>query len=107
MTESTRRVMAAIRAVPAGKVSSYRDIALAAGMPNGARQVVRVLHSLGGPEKLPWHRIVKADGAIALREGNGRELQTALLCAEGVEVSDAGRVDMARYGNCEGSGMKD
>jgi methylated-DNA-protein-cysteine methyltransferase-like protein len=47
---------------------------------------------------LAWHRIIKADGSIALGEGKGRELQIALLRAEGVEVSDAGRVDMARYG---------
>jgi methylated-DNA-protein-cysteine methyltransferase-like protein len=92
-SESTLRILAAIRAVPAGRVSSYRDIGFAAGLPNGARQVARILHSLGGTEKLPWHRIVKADGRIALREGNGRELQIALLRAEGVRVSTAGVVD--------------
>ncbi|MDR3341408.1 MAG: MGMT family protein, partial [Treponema sp.] len=98
MTESSRRIIAAIRAVPPGKVSSYRDIALAAGIRNGARQVVRILHSLSGPKSLSWHRIIKADGSIALGEGQGRELQISLLRAEGVEVSDAGRVDMARSG---------
>jgi methylated-DNA-protein-cysteine methyltransferase-like protein len=98
MIESSRRIIAAIRAIPPGRVSSYRDIALAAGMPNGARQVARILHSLGESQKLPWHRIIKADGRIALPEGGGRELQTALLRQEGVEVADNGQVDMARYG---------
>jgi methylated-DNA-protein-cysteine methyltransferase-like protein len=97
MTESSRRIVAAIRAVPAGKVSSYRDIALAAGMPNGARQVVRILHSLSQREKLAWHRIIKADGSIALGEGRGRELQISLLRGEGVKVSATGRVDMVRF----------
>jgi methylated-DNA-protein-cysteine methyltransferase-like protein len=60
--------------------------------------VVRTLHTLSGREKRAWHRIVKADGGIALGEGKGRELQISLLRAEGVEVSDAGRVDMARHG---------
>ena len=46
MTESTMRIIQAIKAIPRGKVSSYRDIALAAGLPNGARQTVRVLHTL-------------------------------------------------------------
>ncbi|GHT79848.1 methylated-DNA--protein-cysteine methyltransferase [Spirochaetia bacterium] len=98
MIESTRRIVEAIRAVPPGKVSSYRDIALTAGLFNGARQVARVLHSMSRTENLPWHRIIKADGHIALPAGNGRELQIALLRAEGVEVSDAGQVDLARYG---------
>jgi methylated-DNA-protein-cysteine methyltransferase-like protein len=93
LSESTLRILAAIRAVPAGRVSSYRDIGYAAGLPNGARQVARILHSMGETQKLPWHRIVKADGRIALREGNGRELQIELLRAEGVMVSNAGAVD--------------
>jgi methylated-DNA-protein-cysteine methyltransferase-like protein len=97
MLESTRLIIKAIRAVPAGRVSSYRDIACAAGMPRGARQVARILHSLGEKEKLPWHRIVRAGGGIALPPGGGKELQIALLRAEGVQVSDAGRVDMGKW----------
>jgi methylated-DNA-protein-cysteine methyltransferase-like protein len=93
--ESTLRILAAIRAVPAGRVSCYRDIGFAAGLPNGARQVARILHALGESEKLPWHRIVRADGRIALGEGNGKELQIELLRREGVRVSKAGMVDSA------------
>jgi methylated-DNA-protein-cysteine methyltransferase-like protein len=95
LCESTLRILAAIRAVPKGRVSSYRDIALAAGLPNGARQVARILHSMTEREKLPWHRIIKADGHIALGEGNGRELQISLLRREGVKVSKTGVVDRA------------
>jgi methylated-DNA-protein-cysteine methyltransferase-like protein len=92
MTRSTLLIIDAIKAVPKGKVSSYRDIALQAGLRNGARQVVRVLHSMTRSQALPWHRIIRADGYIALPEGNGRELQIALLRSEGVKVSDAGKV---------------
>jgi methylated-DNA-protein-cysteine methyltransferase-like protein len=104
MTEGTRRIVEAIRAVPRGKVSCYRDIALAAGFPNGARQVVRVLHALSDKEKLPWHRIIRADGFIALPPGEGGLLQVRLLRAEGVRVSGDGpdspgfRVDLKKYG---------
>ena len=98
MTESTLRIIEAIKAIPPGKVSSYRDIALAAGLPNGARQTVRVLHSLSEKYSLPWHRVIRSDGSIALEQGAGRELQTELLRSEGVEVSEDGRVDMKRYG---------
>jgi methylated-DNA-protein-cysteine methyltransferase-like protein len=98
MLESTARIIQIIRGIPPGKVSSYRDIARAAGLFNGARQVVRALHSMSRTQDLPWHRVIRADGRIALPAGGGRELQIALLRAEGVAVSDAGRVDMARFG---------
>jgi methylated-DNA-protein-cysteine methyltransferase-like protein len=93
MTESTLRIIAALKAVPPGRVSSYRDIALAAGLPNGARQVVRILHAMSRSYSLPWHRIIRASGRIALPAGAGKEEQIALLRAEGVKVSDAGTVE--------------
>ena len=89
--------MQAIKAIPKGKVSSYRDIALAAGLPNGARQTVRVLHTLSEKHDLPWYRVVRVSGSIALPEGEGRDLQIALLRSEGVEVSSNGRIDMSRF----------
>jgi methylated-DNA-protein-cysteine methyltransferase-like protein len=98
MTESTTRIIQAIKSIPRGKVSSYRDVALAAGLPNGARQTVRVLHSLSEKFDLPWHRVIRSSGSIALPSGEGRELQIGLLRAEGVKVSPDGRVDMERFG---------
>jgi methylated-DNA-protein-cysteine methyltransferase-like protein len=98
MTESTLCLIQVIQAIPKGKVSSYRDAALAAGLPNGARQTVRVLHSLSEKFDLPWHRIIRSNGTIALKEGEGRELQISLLRSEGVDVSEDGRVDMGRFG---------
>ena len=89
--------MEQILAVPKGRVSCYRDIALKAGLPNGARQTVRVLHSLAEKHNLPWHRIIRADGRIGLKTGEGKELQINLLLAEGVEVSPTGRVNMEKF----------
>jgi methylated-DNA-protein-cysteine methyltransferase-like protein len=94
MTASTERIIAAILAVPRGKVSCYRDIALAAGLPaNAARQVVRVLYSMSEKFALPWYRIVRADGYIALESCQGGNTQAKLLRAEGVKVSKEGRVE--------------
>jgi len=99
MKDSTLRLVEAIKAIPRGKVTSYRDAALAAGIPNGARQTVRVLHSLSEKYDLPWHRVIRSNGTIALGEGEGRELQTELLRAEGVVVSSDGKIDMNRFGS--------
>ena len=98
MTENTKKIIEQILAVPKGKVSCYRDIAMRAGFPNGARQTVRVLHSMSEKLDLPWHRIIRSNGSIALGEGEGRELQINLLRSEGVEVSSLGQVDMERFG---------
>ena len=97
MTLSTIRIIEVIKAIPKGKVSSYKDVALAAGLPNGARQTVRVLHSLSEKYDLPWHRVIRSNGTIALREGEGRELQIELLRSEGVVVSADGRVNALAF----------
>jgi methylated-DNA-protein-cysteine methyltransferase related protein len=96
--ESTLRIRDILARIPPGKVVSYGAAAAFAGLPNGARQVVRVLHSSAEKENLPWHRLIRKDGSIALPAGSGRELQKALLEEEGVEVSKDGKVDMERFG---------
>jgi methylated-DNA-protein-cysteine methyltransferase related protein len=74
------RIVAAIRKVPRGHVSTYGAIAKAAGFPGAARQVVRALHQSAG---LPWHRIVGAGGEIKLRGESAFE-QRFRLESEGV-----------------------
>lgn len=94
----TERACRVLRAIPRGRVASYGQVAALAGMPSGARQVVRILHSSSASARLPWHRVLRADGTIALGAGAGFEEQRARLAAEGVEVSPGGRVDLARFG---------
>jgi methylated-DNA-protein-cysteine methyltransferase related protein len=85
------RILAAIRAVPAGQVSSYGEIARRAGLPRRARLVARVLANNDDPD-LPWHRILRADGRIAFAPGSrGYREQSARLKREGVKL-DKGRV---------------
>jgi methylated-DNA-protein-cysteine methyltransferase-like protein len=59
---------------------------------------VRVLHSSAEKEGLPWYRLLRKDGSIALPRGEGFELQRALLKKEGVAVSVEGKVDLGRFG---------
>ena len=97
MTDTTRKIIEQILAVPRGKVSCYRDIALKAGIQNGARQTVRVLHTMSKKHNLPWHRIVRCDGNIAL-DSEGKCLQITLLRKDGVRVSPQGKVNMNLFG---------
>ena len=89
--DSARRIHAAIRAVPAGEVAGYGEIARRAGLPGRARLVARLLSTNPDPD-LPWHRVLRSDGRIAFPDGSdGFREQAARLRAEGVEVVD-GRV---------------
>ena len=76
-------IRVAIMAVPRGKVSTYGAIGQAAGLPRGARLVVRVLRQSHG---LPWHRIVAAGGRIATPGEHALD-QRFRLEMEGVKFS--------------------
>ena len=81
-----------IARVPYGRVSTYGDIARAAGYPGRARQAGYALRHLPDDVVLPWHRIVGAGGRIAFPKGSRHHReQVRLLKSEAVAVTD-GRV---------------
>lgn len=89
--EARQRILAAVRAIPAGEVAGYGEVARRAGLPGRARLVARIL-SGGEVPGLPWHRVLRSDGRIAFPEGSeGFDEQVQRLRAEGVQV-EAGRV---------------
>ncbi len=86
-----QRILAAVRAIPAGEVAGYGEVARRAGLPGRARLVARIL-SAGDEPGLPWHRVLRSDGRIAFPAGSeGYDEQVQRLRAEGVRV-EAGRV---------------
>jgi methylated-DNA-protein-cysteine methyltransferase related protein len=86
------RIEATIRRIPKGKVSTYGGVARAAGFPNAARLVARVLHRSYG---LPWQRVLGAGGEIKLRGDHAIE-QRLRLEAEGVRFRGR-KVDMKAH----------
>lgn len=85
------RILAAIRAIPAGEVAGYGEVARRAGLPGRARLVARLLGQ-NEDARLPWHRVLRSDGRIAFPEGSrGYREQSQRLRAEGVKV-ERGRV---------------
>lgn len=96
-TGSFRRVWNVVEAIPAGCVASYGQVAELAGLNGGARRVGGALAKAPDRGSLPWHRILRADGKIALPAGStGRQEQIRRLEHEGVTVV-AGRVDMQKF----------
>jgi methylated-DNA-protein-cysteine methyltransferase-like protein len=88
------RILEAVRAIPAGRVSTYGDVAAAAGLRGAAREVGWALAGLA-EDDVPWWRVVNAAGRLSLPPPSCGE-QARRLRAEGVEVSDAGRVELRR-----------
>ena len=85
------RILAAVRAIPRGRVAGYGEVAALAGLPGRARLAARVLSTNAEP-RLPWHRVLRADGRIAFPEGSPQwHEQVQRLRSEGVDVR-GGRV---------------
>ncbi|SDN44794.1 methylated-DNA-protein-cysteine methyltransferase related protein [Psychrobacillus sp. OK028] len=96
MNQFTEKVIQLIKSIPSGKVMTYGQIAKAAGSPRGARQVVRVLHSMSAKYNLPWHRVINAKGEIVIADEEAAYSQQAMLEAEGVYFLTNGRVDLKK-----------
>jgi len=88
-------IRAAILSIPRGKVSTYADVAEAAGYPGYHRQVAQVLNR--SAHGLPWHRVLGAGGQIKTSLETALDQRTRLEM-EGVKFKGR-RVDMAACGH--------
>lgn len=93
MNEFTAKVIDLIKDIPEGCVMTYGQIARLAGSPRGARQVVRVLHSMSSKYKLPWHRVVNAKGQLSLNDDE----QKHCLRLEGIDIFNGNCIDLVRH----------
>ena len=85
--------------IPAGQLATYGQIAELIGAYGCARQVGWALRRLPLPSDVPWHRVVNAQGRIAMspsREGSDW-IQRELLLAEGIPVDAAGRLPLRQF----------
>ncbi len=81
-TAFQERVWQALRAIPAGTTSSYKDIAERIGQPKATRAVAQACAANPAAIVIPCHRVVRADGGLSgYRWGEARKRK--LLEAEG------------------------
>lgn len=89
------RVIAVVRRIPKGRLASYGQVAELAGFPRRARQVGMVLKGLPEGSRVPWHRVVNAQGYIPSRgRWWGAEEQARRLTSEGIAVDSKGNLDL-------------
>lgn len=93
------RIHDVVRRVPPGRVTTYGDVAVLAGLPGQARLVGYALHALPEHTTVPWHRVVNARGGISMGRAypGGDLVQRRRLEAEGVEFDARGMLSLVRY----------
>jgi methylated-DNA-protein-cysteine methyltransferase-like protein len=77
-TESA--ILAAVRAIPPGRVTTYGD--LCPGAPRRAGAVLARCHD----PAVPWQRVVRADGSLAKGERQRRLLEAEAVPFRGERV---------------------
>jgi methylated-DNA-[protein]-cysteine S-methyltransferase len=72
--------------IPAGKVSTYGDLAKALGNPLASREIGRILGRNPNPITVPCHRVVMSDGKVGgYMYGSDRKRE--LLEKEGISFT--------------------
>ena len=93
------RIYEVVSRIARGRVATYGQVALVAGLPGRARQVGYALAALDDGSRVPWHRVVNAKGQISPRRG-GSDLgmvQRLRLEREGVKFDERGTIPLARF----------
>jgi O-6-methylguanine DNA methyltransferase len=93
MTPFERRVLTIVSRIPAGRVTTYGDVARMAGKPGAARAVGNIMQQ-GARPGIPYHRVIAAGGALG--GYSSLALKRSLLAAEGLTVTTSRVVGFAK-----------
>jgi methylated-DNA-protein-cysteine methyltransferase-like protein len=97
---SFERIRRVVKRIPRGKVMTYGDVAVAAGMPGAARTVGYAMRAFGSD--VPWQRVLgrrnPRTAHVTIVEPRGKAEQRKLLEREGVRFDARGGVSLAEFG---------
>lgn len=96
MTQFEQSLYNILAVIPRGKLCSYGQLAKQCGYPNHARHVGKTLSKLPKDTKLPWFRVINAQGKISLT-GDSFLRQKERLATEGIEVNEQGKIVNFRH----------
>lgn len=87
-----------LKTIPAGKVTTYGQIAAHLGNKNLARAVGNMLHQNPDPANIPCHRVVSGKGRVAENFAfGGAAAQRMLLEQEGIAFESDGSINLKKY----------
>ena len=98
-SDSYLAIYAVVGRIPAGRVSTYGQVAALAGLPGRARLVGYALSALAGRSSIPWQRVVNAQGRVSPRScGSEADMEQRLrLEHEGIRFDANGRIPLGRF----------
>lgn len=90
------KVLEVVKKIPKGKVMTYGEVSLRAGV-SGAARAVGTIMSHNSDKNIPCHRVVLSSGKIGQYNGlqtklKGENAKINLLKKEGVEFTKSGKV---------------
>ena len=93
-----KSVWQVVSGIPCGHVLTYGEVARLAGMSRAARMVSQAMRRAPRSQKLPWHRVINAQGKISIPQDSPyHQRQKELLESEGVVFLN-GKIDLNRFG---------
>ncbi len=98
MDKNKEAVIQVVNAIPPGKVATYGQVAELAGLGRAARFVGSTMKKLPRDTRLPWFRVINAQGKIAFPlDSEGYKRQKQRLEKEGI-VFYKQRIDLKTFG---------
>ena len=94
--EIDERIWQVVMLIPPGTVATYGDVARQAGMPGAARRVGRALRGLPGDTRIPWHRVINAQGKLVV-PGGSTAVQRERLESEGIAFRSRSGLNLRQY----------
>ncbi len=93
------KIYAVVSRIPKGRVATYGQVAMLAGLPGRARLVGYALAALSAESGVAWQRVVNAQGGISPRGGGSgvEQLQRAILKREGIRFGRAGVISLPAF----------
>lgn len=92
------KIYEVVKRIPKGRVATYGQVATLAGNRRLSQVVGYALHVNPDPENIPCYRVVNRFGEVSRAFAFGGEnMQIILLRADGIKVSDEGKVDLEIY----------
>ncbi|RLG12690.1 MAG: cysteine methyltransferase [Candidatus Nanohalarchaeota archaeon] len=96
MTNFSKKVLELTKQIPKGKITTYRQLAAAAGNPKACRAVGGTLNKNKHPIVIPCHRVIKSTGEVGGYSG-GTVKKVALLKKEGIPIKNSKIVNLKHY----------
>jgi methylated-DNA-[protein]-cysteine S-methyltransferase len=97
-TEFANKVYAYVRTIPKGKISTYKQVAVAIGSPNASRAVGTALKNNPFAPEVPCHRVVKSNFEVGSFFGiSNSQSKVEILTQEGIQIVDGKISSKAGY----------